>query len=808
MPSSASTTASLLKQYQDAGIDYTGLAEFSDVAAFKNGTNNYELEQHVKRRVNVSGLKPLTRVWCRFDGRDITAYCFASDGSDASKGLPLITGADGALAFWFIIPNNNDIKFKGYKHLVEVSDVAPPVGGGISSGKIGATTRCGQYYYAAPNKNDFDYNDAPVKSAQISLSELAADSSQTVITSTDVVEELPDYLTQTFVIPTDAVNDETHIHSVDLYFSKKPTNVNASVIVQLRETRSGRPTPSLIGQSSAVTQSAISTISATRFLFERDVKLLKGKMYALTVIPNEDATDFELYTATKNIPLLNSGDMPVISQHWKKLYGGATSTAGWSFLPNEYLACVINARTFSTKTQLGDVNSSFQFENADIDFLNVSKIWPDGRPTTNSGFQMDEAVRGHCSLLIANNQTISVGDVLNSKVAQDGGAISATGFASGTVRTILSEPSAGQVIVRVDALKDFPTTATANTNNLFFGSGAAQGAWVGNTAAFSTVAAPTGTISFVNTDFGRLRIKDSSGTFAANTYVRGQQFGSVAFIDGIVNPKIDTVDLATSFNVPIGTSLNWEYKATSIGGTIDSVWTPVTGAAEIVFGKEQKRIYSKSNNVNKTLLIRGTMHTDDSSTTPAINIEDLSLQASRERISSNSANETIPAGEAEARYISRILRATPGGTGLPTERLKVSAFAYWPEESAIEVYIRAKNDNDSEQIDDKNYTYLSAYSGTRRRSILGSYADIKVLEHQVFANTNGDNFLGIPNILRENSSNNGVIAYRSGDGSIHHGIDEYQLKIVFTRPDGRGITYSPQIDLLQVSGSKAPIEIV
>lgn len=804
MPASATTTAALLKQYADAGKDYTGLAEFSDVAAFKDGTNNYVLEQHVKRAVKCAGLKPLTRVWCRFDGRDISAYCFSSASGDASsKGNPLVTDASGNLTFWYIIPNNANLKFKGYKHLVEISDVAPPYGGGISSGKDGATTRCGQYYYAAPNKNDFTYKDSAVQSSQISLTELESDTSQTVITSTEVLQELPDHLSQTFVIP-DKNNQDSQIHSVDLYFSKKPNNANASIIVQIRATQNGVPTTQLLGQSAPVTQANISTVSKTKFAFSKDVSLKEGTLYALTVIPNEDGTDFELYTANKGVNLIGSSKLPVIPQSWRTLYGRSTSQAGWSALADEYLACVINARSFSTKTELGDVESTFQFENADLDFLNVSGIWPEGTPTSSSGFQMDEIVRGECTMTVANNQTILVGDVINSEVAELGGAFSQAGFASGTVRDIVSE-SAGQVVISIDAFKDFPTTASANTNNLFFGAGASQGSWIGNTAAFSAASAANGAISFVNTDFGRLRIKNSSGTFAANTYVRGQEFGSVAYIDGIVNPKIDTVDLSSSSSVPQGTSLTWQYKATSIGGSIDSDWTSVTGGSQIIFGQDQKRIYSKSNSASKSLLIRGVMHTDVSVASPSIDISDLSLQAGRERISSNNVNETFPAGGAEARYVSRVLRATPGGTGLPTERLHVAVEAYFPKESGVDIYVRSKNDNDSEPLVDKNYTQMTPFLGENDRSILGNQNDVKLLSYQVSANTNGDNFLGLSNILREDSSNNGVIAYRSGDGSIHHGIDEYQLKIVFTRPEGKGVNYSPQISNLQVSGSKSPI---
>ena len=63
MTVSSSTSASLLQQYRKAGLDYTGLAEFSDVSAFVNGTNNYTLKAHTAQEVKCNGLKPNTRVW-------------------------------------------------------------------------------------------------------------------------------------------------------------------------------------------------------------------------------------------------------------------------------------------------------------------------------------------------------------------------------------------------------------------------------------------------------------------------------------------------------------------------------------------------------------------------------------------------------------------------------------------------------------------------------------------------------------------------------------------------------------------------
>ena len=82
-----------------------------------------------------------------------------------------------------------------------------------------------------------------------------------------------------------------------------------------------------------------------------------------------------------------------------------------------------------------------------------------------------------------------------------------------------------------------------------------------------------------------------------------------------------------------------------------------------------------------------------------------------------------------------------------------------------------------------------------------------IFKYKVKDATDGDNFLGTDNVLRENTANNGVLSYRSGDGSVHHGVDQAQIKVVFTRPDGLGTAYTPEIDFISITSHRAPISI-
>jgi len=800
MTVSSSTSASLLVQYKKAGLDYTGLAEFSDVSAFAAGTNDYTLKAHTAREVTCAGLKPNTRVWPRFDGRDVSRYC--SPGTENSYNSPMITNAAGALTFFFKIPNDNTMKFKGYKHLLEVSDVKPPHGNGISSGKVGATTRCGQYYYAASNVGGMR---APaVATTQIAVTEISADSSMTNVTNSQVTEEIPDFLSQTFVVTVDS----PHLEYIDLYFAKRPSNSNSSVIVQIRKTDSrGRPTPELITQSDPLYRNSINVsangTARTRFTFKAGATLSRNATYAVTVLPNEDGTDFELWSAVKNRSDKSTNIDAYVTPEVKTLYGSATGKV-WAPLVDEYLKFYISYKTFSTKTELGGTDCSFIFENKDLDFLNISDITPTGGSTSSTGFQMDEDVRGESILTFANNQTISVGDHLRSRTAAIAGAISDSGYATGTVRKIVAA-GAGSVTVKIDAFKEFPTATGANTDHLYL----ASNDWCGNTSSFSANTTATGKLIFVNTDFGRIRLDNSSGGFVSSDYIRGQQFGASAKVDAIINPKIDSVTLNTSFGIPRSTELSWYVKATSTAGALDSNWNPVTGGTSVNFENFQKRVYSKSNSANKSLLVRGVFSTSDATVSPIIDADDVTVNASRERINDSTANETFPSGGAEARYISDIVRATNDVTSVSSERMKVVTQAYLPAESDIQLYVRVRNDNDAEPIEDKNFTQLTSYATSPKpNSTLANRNDRVFLHHRLSANSDGDNFLGISNLVRENSGNNGVIAYRSGDGSVHHGVDEYQVKVVFTRPDGKGTAYSPEVHALSIFTHKSPLNLV
>ena len=743
--------AYMIEEYKKAGADYSGLAEAS--FGINRGSNDYYIKAHAPITVRCYGLKPNTRVYPRFDARDVGSYVVrvtrSSGGSYSwGTGSALITEADGSLEFLFLLPNDSTMKFKGLKHLLEVSDVKPPVKHGISSGKTGSSTRCGQYYFASTNSSrGYSYKDVKGIS-NISLNELSADKTQTSVTSTLITEELPDYISQVFQIPANDV-DGIFCNALTLYFSKKPADATSNVLVQIRECDSNGPTDKLLAQSEVVVNSAINTTHAnvhnasTNFTFHKSPFLESGKKYAFTVIPSEAGSDYELFTMIQGSKDLFTNKSAYISPGVGALYTSATGNV-WAEAKNEYLKFQVQRKNYQVVVEGSDYESSFVLSNGDTEFLNVNSVSPFGEPSATTGFQTDEVVRGQCLLTLASNtDSFAVGDILQTKVAKDTTfAAHPRAWANGVVRKLVST---SPVILSIDAFGDFPTAANSNTENVIY-RGSTN---LGVTSAFAANTV-TGNVSFFNHHYGRLRLRESTGTTATNAgfrgndatrdWVKSQDTATSAFITSVIDPLIDSINLTTPSQIPNNASLRWGIKTTSTAGVTASSYTPVVGSSKIELSSRQAKIYSKSNRTAKSIELKGTMTTFDASVAPVLSLNDLSAELELQRINATSANEQLVQGDASSRYVTLQMPASrPNGDA--AERLTAYTEIYHPQDSGVTIYVRAKNDNDSEALTDKPFTLMEKYFSTPKdNSALGDKTDL-VRQLYRLPKSSNDNYL-------------------------------------------------------------------
>ena len=815
IPSNATLTK-LLRDYKKTGIDYTGLAEFSDLGGLGLGgeANNYEIKAHKPIGVTCTGLKPSTKVWPRFDGRDVTKY---SQQTGQKKGKSyLMTDSSGKLTFQFFLPNDSTMKFRGLKHLLEVSDVQPPIVSGISSGKNGATTRCGQYYLSPSKRGRLSVANVKKNITNLVLSELSADKTQTNVSIKEIPQELPDFLSQVFIVPSSKI-DGVFCHHIRLFFAKASSDTSSSVLLQIREVdRAGGPTNVLVSQSQPITRATIAAAASTttnanpvEFDFDERPFLTSGKAYAFTVIPTDSKDEYELWTGIKNQPDVVTNKSAYGVPGLGDLFSSATGNR-WAKLPNEALKFDIRQNSFTKSA-----TATFELDNSDTEFLNVNAITPFGPSTATTGFQTDEIVRGTCLMTITHDAavTIVVGEALKSKVAKNVPDYDAfintntdtTTWADGTVRA-LTELTSTTTLVQIDAFGNFPTS-TANTHSSLF----RNNVNIGVASAF-TANTVQGKVSFINTDYGRIRLSDSTGTtthgFGASQYIRGQERGAGALITAVANIDIDAITINAPIFTPKFTKIDWQIKTTSLAGVTDTAFSSVQPNKRVVFAKDQKRIYSASNRDTKSLLIKGTMTTTDVRVGPTVDINDASVSVEQERINATTGNEQFPAGDASARYISQVVPASrpEGGAG---EKFFFAVRGYMPKEGGVTVYVRARNENDPEPIEDKIFTQCEDYfTRPAEQSTLGDSTSSTTKLFRLFSATGAtDNTLGFAttNRLFENTNANKIIAYASKDGSRYSGIDYIQYKIVLTRPDGKGRDYTPSIHNLTSVTHKRPV---
>ena len=487
------------------------------------------------------------------------------------------------------------------------------------------------------------------------------------------------------------------------------------------------------------------------------------------------------------------------------LYGSATGKK-WSLLKNESLKFTIKRADYNIGAA-----SSFQLTNGDTEFLSVNAVSPFGEPTDTTGFQMDEVVRGQCLLTLASNtDSFAVGDILQTKVAKDTEVTAhPTSWANGVVRKIVST---SPVILSIDAFGDFPTAANSNTENVIY-RGSTN---LGVTSAFAANTV-NGKVSFFNADYGRLRLTESTGNpvgtgtglgFRAGDVLRSQDSATSCSVTAVTDPLIDAIELSTPYFSPKNTKVTWGMKTTSTAGVV-SGFNAVLGNNRLELSKKQAKIFSKSNSAVKSLVLKGTITSQDKRIAPIFSLNDISASVELERINNLSTNEDqYAAGSAGARYLSKPMPASrPDGSA--AERITVVLTAYVPSESGIKVYVRARNDNDAEQLDDKIFTELVQYAAVpKKNSSLGDKRDKVKLLYRLPVSTDDAYFTVNDtnlNVLKELKASPRSIKYRSGDNTIHSGIDHMQFKIVSTRPDGFGRDYTPEVSSLTAITQKVPI---
>ena len=270
-----------------------------------------------------TGLKPNTTMYPFFDGVDISGYAKSSafvefrddstrqDHTNDSPGNisadALVSNDAGTLTGYFIIPNNDALRFRTGEREVIFSD--------DSNNDLTVATTYAKATYAARGLLQ-TVEEQVVTTRRVNIDERRVESNRT-LTSTQVAAtgriRHVDPLAQTFLIDADLYPSGITLKDIDLYFAKAHSTLPVSI--HLVPTENGIPTQKMIPFSrveryptaqaavaagaapneTAATAAATNVVasvdpnnaaSATKFVFESPVHLKGGAEYAIVVMSN------------------------------------------------------------------------------------------------------------------------------------------------------------------------------------------------------------------------------------------------------------------------------------------------------------------------------------------------------------------------------------------------------------------------------------------------------------------------------------------------------------------------------------------
>ena len=718
------------------------------------------------------GMKPSTKVYPYFDDEQVGAFTTPTNSSHANtaaEGSALITDSAGSVHGVFRIPDTDNLKFRIGTRRLKLQDVA---NNQVASDLI--TTSSFADYTSIPLTITQRGASMNLVTPQIKTEDVTETRTQTsrVVLSTRTVN--PDPISQTFSV-NEELSSGVFITKVDLYFFRKASSL--PITVQIREVENGHPTPNVLPYASktlfpaSINASTTSATTATTFTFDSPVFLKNYKDYCITIVPAGNSDEYAVWVAQLGGKDVDTGEL-IDKQPGAGVLLSSANDKTYTPIQSEDLKFQLHRAEFS-KTQ-----GTVFLENPDNEYMTF-----DNKVGT---FNPEEKIRAESVLTFSNTQTVSVGHVLKTQ------ATSGANFANGTVRQIVRSNISGQVTVKIDAFKDFPTTASANTNNIYISGSTTHGGWAGNTTAF-TANTNNGFLDFIDNLNEKLTLKNSTYTGFANGFVRGQVSGASARIltaENIVNnvmvPKIPVLNVAN-------TSSTFSVRTATTAGVIDTnfksmdleIENPFTDNIKAVFSKVNEGSLTAVSGSRKTLVVRGFLNTTDSKVSPVIDLSRANSYILENVINNDATNEdTEEVGNSLTRYFSKPVELADGQDA---EDLRVYITAYKPSGTDVKVYAQLLSSSDGEDLAEKDFTLMTQVTST---SVISDTADTNDFKEFEFTLGSASSFTdNNDNQAKLNTGDSNIVTYRTSSGVIHKTYKTFAFKIVLTSTTSASVPF-------------------
>ena len=620
-------------------------------------------------------MRPNTRVYAFFDKQDVNdrvhpATVINSNNPVSRTNLrvdwstnTLTVDANGALYGVFDIPEGTFIVGERELLFADVDDL---------DSLTSATTLCTSQF----NAYNFAVAASPTPAPQ-----------PPVIQNPPIIDlsgiTFMDPLAETFLVDPEMCDGRVgcFLTKVDLYFkSKHPT---LGITIELRTTENGYPTKTILPFSQVHKNPADITVSdvaanATTFTFPSPVYVRAGQEYAIAIIPDANNPDYTLYTAE-----IGAEDVltPTVSvtQDWGigSLFMSHNNST-WTAIQNEDLKFTLYRAEFS------EGSGSVTLVNKDYEFLSIESI--------NDTFELGE--------FVFQNDSVAAGNVATT---------AGNNIVTGTGTSFLTLYSPGSRVVLKSGTTYDVQEVLAVTNSTYM---TVKDSLAFTNAAGQHISTPVGIVDYFDAASGELVLSDSSAAnstfvFAATETLIGETSGANCVITSVDNRIVSRFQPQMYRTAVQGTDIALVGFGTSNAYSAQDERTFAFNATNY-FDNEETVVASKSNEItdnggSKSLQFTITLETETDVLTPTLDTSTLGLFSYENLINNDSTDEYQSSGNAISRAVSYAVQLADGQD---SEDIRVYLTAYRPSGTDIEVYVKLKNDTDSEAFNSKYWTKL------------------------------------------------------------------------------------------------------
>ena len=292
--------------------------------------------------VDVTGMKPNTRVYAFFDGEPVSVHCTPSGGA---LGDSIHTDDSGSISgLTFNIPNSDELRFRTGERQFLLCD--------NTTGDLVTAGTYAEVVYQAQGLLQTREN-VVVSTRVPRIQRFAMGSATDFRTTTEIFERTRvvgffDPLAQTFLVDPTLYPDGVFISSVDLYFKTKDDD-GLPVTIQLRDTLNGYPAKTILPFSDVTKFPADINVSedassATNFKFPSLVYMAPGE-YSIVVLSN--SLKYEAWIAEMGENIIGT-DRKISEQPYAGVFFKSQNASTWTPDQNQDLTFRIHKAEFTT----------------------------------------------------------------------------------------------------------------------------------------------------------------------------------------------------------------------------------------------------------------------------------------------------------------------------------------------------------------------------------------------------------------------------------------------------------------------------